>query len=62
MPQGSTFRGNASEDQLDIVAKVTEKNVNNLSDNTTFIGLKKIIELFLIVIIIRCMVAQVGRG
>ncbi len=25
MPQGSTFRGNASEDQLDIVAKVTEK-------------------------------------
>ena len=41
MPQGSTFRGNASEDQLDIVAKVTEKNVNNLSDNTTFYWFKE---------------------
>lgn len=36
MPQGSTFRDSTSEDQLDIVAKVTEKNVNNLSDNATF--------------------------
>ena len=36
MPQGSTFRGNIFENQLDIVAKVTEKNINNLSDNTTF--------------------------
>ena len=41
MPQGSTFRGNTSEDQLDIVAKVTEKNVNNLSDNTTFYWFKE---------------------
>lgn len=41
MPQGSTFRGNTSEDQLDIVAKVTEKNINNLSDNTTFYWFKE---------------------
>ena len=41
MPQGSTFRGNTSEDQLNIVAKVTEKNVNNLSDNTTFYWFKE---------------------
>ena len=41
MPQGSTFRGNTFEDQLDIVAKVTEKNVNNLSDNTTFYWFKE---------------------
>lgn len=41
MPQGSTFRGNTSEDQLDIVAKVTEKNVNNLSNNTTFYWFKE---------------------
>lgn len=41
MPQGSTFRGNTSEDKLDIVAKVTEKNVNNLSDNTTFYWFKE---------------------
>lgn len=41
MPQGSTFRGNTSEDQLDIVATVTEKNVNNLSDNTTFYWFKE---------------------
>lgn len=41
MPQGSTFRGNTSENQLDIVAKVTEKNVNNLSDNTTFYWFKE---------------------
>lgn len=41
MPQGSTFRRNTSEDQLDIVAKVTEKNINNLSDNTTFYWFKE---------------------
>lgn len=41
MPQGSTFRGNTSEDKLDIAAKVTEKNVNNLSDNTTFYWFKE---------------------
>lgn len=41
MPQGSTFRGNTSEDQLDIVAKITEKNINNLSDNTTFYWFKE---------------------
>ncbi len=41
MPQGSTFRGNTSENQLDIVAKVTEKNINNLSDNTTFYWFKE---------------------
>ena len=41
MPQGSTFRGNTFEDQLDIVAKVTEKNINNLSDNTTFYWFKE---------------------
>lgn len=41
MPQGSTFRENTSEDQLDIVAKVTEKNINNLSDNTTFYWFKE---------------------
>lgn len=41
MPQGSTFRGNTSEDKLDIVGKVTEKNVNNLSDNTTFYWFKE---------------------
>ena len=41
MPRGSTFRGNIFENQLDIVAKVTEKNVNNLSDNTTFYWFKE---------------------
>ena len=41
MPQGSTFRGNTFENQLDIVAKVTEKNINNLSDNTTFYWFKE---------------------
>lgn len=41
MPQGSTFRGNTSEDKLDIAAKVTEKNINNLSDNTTFYWFKE---------------------
>lgn len=41
MPQGSTFRDITSEDQLDIVAKVTEKNTTNLSDNTTFYWFKE---------------------
>ena len=41
MPQGSTFKGNTSEDKLDIVVKMIEKNVNNLSDNTTFYWFKE---------------------
>lgn len=36
MPQGSTFKSIREDDTLDIVAKVTQKQINNLSDATTF--------------------------
>ena len=36
MPQGSTFKSIREDDTLDIVGKVTQKQVNNLSDATTF--------------------------
>lgn len=36
MPKGSTFKSIRKDDTLDIIGKVTQKQVNNLSDATTF--------------------------
>lgn len=41
MPQGSTLKSLTSKASLQVTAKVTEKEINNLSDNTTFYWFKE---------------------
>lgn len=41
MPQGSTFKSITNQQSLQVIAKFTEKEINNLSDNTTFYWFKE---------------------